>query len=409
MNNRLIKSQVSYWRVTALLVLVVVLTVTSTRQQADTGICDGGAAVTIPFTDVPSGNIFFCSIAAAYFEGLTNGTTPTTYSPAAPVQREQMAAFVTRTLDQSLRRGSQQAILNQWWIPTTFPDHAKSPVGTAPYFVAADGADLWVTNFVDGTITRVRASDGGIVQTWTGAVNPICLIAAQGAVFVTGNTSPGKLYTLVSAACCSNQVAALTTDQLGALPVGIAFDGTYIWTANQGGSVSRVSNGVPTTISLGVSSPYGMLYDGTNIWITDRSDNRLKELDSNANILASIPVGDDPFHPAFDGINIWVPNRVSNTVTVVRVKDAAGDSLASPFTLATLSGNGLSDPRCAAFDGQRILITNFGAESVSLWKAADLSPLGSVTTGTNTHPVGVCSDGANFWITLYGFGQLLRF
>src|ERR1041384_5947472 len=98
MNNRLIKSQVSYWRVTALLVLVVVLTVTSTRQQADTGICDGGAAVTIPFTDVPSGNIFFCSIAAAYFEGLTNGTTPTTYSPAAPVQRERIGAALSRNL-----------------------------------------------------------------------------------------------------------------------------------------------------------------------------------------------------------------------------------------------------------------------------------------------------------------------
>ncbi len=47
---------------------------------ADTGTC-GGAMVTLPFTDV-AGNIFFCQIAEAYFSGLTNGTTPTTYSPS---------------------------------------------------------------------------------------------------------------------------------------------------------------------------------------------------------------------------------------------------------------------------------------------------------------------------------------
>jgi hypothetical protein len=54
-------------------------------------------------------------------------------------------------------------------------------------------------------------------------------------------------------------------------------------------------------------------------------------------------------------------------------------------------------------------VTDFGTERVSLWKATDLTPLGSVATGTNTHPVGACSDGTNFWIALYGFGQLLRF
>ena len=104
-----------------------------------------------------------------------------------------------------------------------------------------------------------------------------------------------------------------------------------------------------------------------------------------------------------------MPNRLANTVTVVRVKDTAGNPLSTPFVLATLSGNGLSDPRNAAFDGQRILVTDFGTERVSLWKATDLTPLGSVATGTNTHPVGACSDGTNFWVALYGFGQLLRF
>jgi hypothetical protein len=58
---------------------IVVLLFTSSRLPADTGTC-GGAMVTLPFTDV-AGNGFFCQIAEAYFSGLTNGTSPTTYSP----------------------------------------------------------------------------------------------------------------------------------------------------------------------------------------------------------------------------------------------------------------------------------------------------------------------------------------
>jgi hypothetical protein len=71
-----------------------------TRLPADTGTC-GGAMATLPFTDVSS-NFFFCQIAEAYFSGLTNGTTPTTYSPNDFVRRDQMAAFTTRTQDSAL-------------------------------------------------------------------------------------------------------------------------------------------------------------------------------------------------------------------------------------------------------------------------------------------------------------------
>jgi hypothetical protein len=35
-------------------------------MRADTGTCNG-ASITMPFNDVASSNIFFCSIASAYF------------------------------------------------------------------------------------------------------------------------------------------------------------------------------------------------------------------------------------------------------------------------------------------------------------------------------------------------------
>src|SRR2546429_9997575 len=100
-------------KIAVLVTIMVSLTLLSNRLRADTGTC-GGASVTLPFTDVMS-SPFFCQIAEAYFSGLTNGTSATTYSPGNPVPREQMAAFVTRTMDQSLRRGSRRAAVKQFW------------------------------------------------------------------------------------------------------------------------------------------------------------------------------------------------------------------------------------------------------------------------------------------------------
>jgi len=96
----------------AQLTLMTVLVITSGQLRPASATC-GGATVTVPLTAVASTNIFFCSIAEAYFSGLTNGTSPTTYNPGDPVQREQMAAFIARTLDQSLKRGSWSAALNK--------------------------------------------------------------------------------------------------------------------------------------------------------------------------------------------------------------------------------------------------------------------------------------------------------
>ena len=107
-------------------------------------------------------------------------------------------------------------------------------------------------------------------------------------------------------------------------------------------------------------------------------------------------------YPVFDGSNIWVPGAPANSVSVVRASSGA--------ILQALTGNGLANPISAAFDGERILVTNNGNDSVSLWKAADLTPLGSFSTGAGTAPWGACSDGVNFWIAFNSSqGQIARF
>jgi DNA-binding beta-propeller fold protein YncE len=376
---------------------IVVLLLTSSHLPADTGTC-GGAMVTLPFTDV-AGNGFFCQIAEAYFSGLTNGTTPTTYSPSANVPREQMAAFVTRTQDSALRRGNRRAALNQWATPTSVPLSGRTSVGGRfPREVKSDGTDLWVA-VSEGLVKRVRASDGLVLGTWTGATNAFGVLVARGRVYVTGNISPGPLYRIDP----SQPPGVVTTlsSTLGNGPLDITTDGQFIWTANAGGSISRVDpdTGATTTFTAGFNSPFGILFDGTNLWVTDNVG-LLRKLDSSGAVVQNVAVGANPQLPVFDGSNIWVPIS-GGAVTVVRARDA--------MVLATLTGNGLNDSHQAAFDGQRVLVTNGAGFSASMWNAADLTPIGSFDAGVLTVPYGACSDGINFWVTLLNADALARF
>ena len=91
----------------------------------------------------------------------------------------------------------------------------------------------------------------------------------------------------------------------------------------------------------------------------------LKKLDGLGAILQTVTVGIGPHGAIYDGSNIWVATD-ANSIAVVRGSTGT--------VLATLTGNGLSAPLSAAFDGTRFLVTNSTGDSVSLWKAAKFQP-----------------------------------
>lgn len=385
-----------------LVVVSVLITAASGALRADTGNC-GGASTALPFTDVAAGNIFFCSIAKAYFSGLTNGTTPTTYNPSANVPREQMAAFITRTMDQSLKRGSRRAALNQYWTTQGPNNMGLTEVSPYPEGVVSDGEDLWVVSTVAGTIAQIHASNGKVLGEWTGAFGASRVLCAMGKVFAIA--PQGKFFELDPSQPPSG--VTLVTSSLG-VAQGIAYDGQRIWVPCYDGLVSIIAlNPNQVTNVAGFVHPWGIVFDGTNIWITDSpstSPGKLSKLDSSGAIVQSLDVGIGPHFPVFDGTNIWVPNVISNSVTVVRATGSFAGTV-----LATLTGNGLQSPWEAAFDGERIAVTNAGGDSVSLWNASDLTPIGTFSTGADSRPEGICSDGLNFWIILYYQRKLARF
>ena len=357
-----------------------------------------------PFTDVAADS--FCQfVLEIFYLGITTGTTPTTYDPASSVSRLQMAAFLSRSVDGVLKRGGRRAALGQFASPQNPASLGLTTVGSQPRNPVSDGADIWVPNFTGSSVSRVRGSDGRALETWTGAQNPWSALAAMGKILVTGDVFPnGRLYEIDPTQPAGS--VSVVASNLGGQALGIAFDGARVWTANNQGSVSIITPAatVPwtvTTVTAGFTQPVGAVFDGSNVWVTETQNGVIFKLDPAGAILQTVTIAGAAGYPAFDGTNLWVPPALGNYVVVIRPSTGA--------ILQTVTANGLSSPLAVAFDGERVLVTNQAANTVSVWKAAGLTPLGNFSTGASTFPTGVCSDGINFWVTLSGPGQLARF
>src|SRR5262249_28089335 len=158
-----------------------------------------------------------------------------------------------------------------------------------PAAVRSDGADLWIANREGGTVQRVRASDGRVLETWTGATRATGVVIAAGRVFISSGQQVGAVY-VINPSQPAGTVTQLAVN-LGALPAAIAFDGARLWTANPGGfgdpssiSIVTLNPVTVTNVTTGFTQVRGILYDGANIWVTDQVGTLLK-LDENGSIL----------------------------------------------------------------------------------------------------------------------------
>lgn len=101
--------------------------------------------------------------------------------------------------------------------------------------------------------------------------------------------------------------AVLGTFTVGFGPLGIAFDGTNIWIANNNSSTVmklKATDGVVLGTFNAPASPYGVAFDGSNIWVTGTP--YMFEFQADGALLLS--VASNSTGVAFDGANIWVGN-----------------------------------------------------------------------------------------------------
>jgi len=91
-----------------------------------------------------------------------------------------------------------------------------------PYGLAFDGQNMWSANSAEGTVSKLRASDGKTLGTF-------------------------------NVPCC---------------PYGLAFDGANIWVTLDGGLMElRASNGASLGSFFAFPGSTGVAFDGANIWV----------------------------------------------------------------------------------------------------------------------------------------------
>ncbi|MDG2027934.1 MAG: S-layer homology domain-containing protein, partial [Acidimicrobiales bacterium] len=220
----------------------------------------------------PDGRFYSEPVQWAFDNGVTTGTSATTFSPDDPVTRGQNVTFMYRHQKQVI-----DPLLND----------IRTDVNTAQ-------------------------TDADTAQT-TADANAGELAGLGDRVDALGRSVPLLQW--------SNS-ATITID-VGNIPSGVAFDGTHIWTANYGdGTVSKIvaaTGAVEDTITVG-DFPYGVAFDGTHIWVANLGDDTVSKIVAATGVVAApITVGDGPYGVAFDGTHIWVTNVLDDTVSKIPV------------------------------------------------------------------------------------------
>jgi hypothetical protein len=279
----------------------------------------------------------------------------------------------------------QQVALLKWYPAIQTP--ISFSVGNAPLDIAFDGANMWVVNGADDTVSVLRASDGAHVMTPTVGDVPVA-IAFDGANMWVVNNSEGTVSVLRA-----SDGAHVMTPTVGNYPGDIAFDGANMWVTNGADgivSVLRASDGAHVMTPT-VDGAACIAFDGTNMWVMNGSDGTVSVLRAGDGAHVMTPtVGSDSIGIAFDGANMWVANPLSDTVTVLRASDG--------IRVMTLDVGDY--PWGIAFDGANMWVTNNWDGTVSVLRASDGAHVMTVAVGRYPHQMAF--DGANMWVTNFG-------
>jgi ABC-type transport system substrate-binding protein/class 3 adenylate cyclase len=223
--------------------------------------------------------------------------------------------------------------------PETHEAKQTIEVGDGPRGLAVSGADLWVANSLDGTVSRVSTETNREVQTYPVGNTPTGVTVGARSVWVT-NAGDGTISRLDAA---SGAVEKLIDAEA---PVrDIAFGGGSVWVSDPvGNQVLQVPVGAssPTRLIAVGSGPTAIAYGGGLVWVANSLDGTVSRIESSSGIVTgTFPVGASPNGIAVTTDAVWVADEVDGTI--VRVDPKTGAPAASrlggrPEGVAATSG-----------------------------------------------------------------------
>jgi YVTN family beta-propeller protein len=200
-------------------------------------------------------------------------------------------------------------------------------VGRNPYGIAVDpaGTFAYVTNFFDGTVSKIDLGANTVAATIHVGSNPMGIVVSpDGAKVYAVNNSSGT----VSVISVADNTSIITV-AVGVNPFGAAVNpaGTFVYVTNSGGNslsiIKTADNSVTTKLDFHLGTPSGVAVNpaGTLVYITNFSSSTLSFFDTNSNTFSSsnIGVGTNPIgvSPSLDGEFIYVASSVDGTITVI--------------------------------------------------------------------------------------------
>ena len=198
-------------------------------------------------------------------------------------------------------------------------------VGANPYFIAFDGANMWVAQNGASNVAAYKASSGALVATYTVGSSPTGVAFDGKCIWVanTGNSSTGSV-TIVNppgGSCTLTGTHVLSSPYNIIQPFGLAWDGQNMWVSYRGangsgpGGVVALSGTTAAEISgseiqCSTGGVGTLTFDGAYIWLAGSSSGQVCKSTSTRFTPPYLLVGKyassgAPNQIAFDGTNIW--------------------------------------------------------------------------------------------------------
>ena len=172
-------------------------------------------------------------------------------------------------------------------------------------------------------------------------------------------------------------------------PLGLAFDGTYLWNADHSDDkiykLDTSGNIIDSFDSPG-AGPSGLTFDGTYLWHADYLLNKIYKLDTSGNIIDSFDSpGSNPIGLAFDGTYLWNADNSDDKIYKLDTSGNIIDSFDSP---------GLT-PKGLTFDGTYLWNADWSDD-----KIYKLDTSGNIIDSFDSpgpNPDGLSFDGSYLW------------
>jgi hypothetical protein len=148
-------------------------------------------------------------------------------------------------------------------------------VGLMPSGLAFDGTNIWVANYLSNAVTELRASDGFVVNTFS-VTAPHGVVFDGSNIWVTNDVVNGTV-TKLRASDGTN----LGSFAVGGNPIGAAFDGNNIWVTNYSSSnvtELRASDGARLGTFNVAALPAGIVLDGADVWVANTGGSQVSKL-----------------------------------------------------------------------------------------------------------------------------------